>query len=263
MTCARNPKILHVEDNANVRSYVKPALESSGYDYVEAADGPSALDALERENPDLMVLDIMLQDPDYGGLDLCKEIREMGNRTPVIFLTVLDRASDPRTMQRAFELGADDYVGKREELLRIENALGIPPAEFLEHKSDMQELLLRIRLKLSSSQSTAEENPATEFGNDLKVDLESGVSRVRRSSGWEEHILTGSELAIFRFLSSRRGRVVGRNQIIDAVDTDGTMTERSVEAHVSRLRGKIEPDPNDFSIIITVPRLGYRFAQPY
>ena len=76
-------KILFVDDKANVRSFVGPAIIAAGYRFIE------------EEKPDLIILDIMLDDPDFGGLDICKELRSSGNQTPVIFLTVKDRAEDP------------------------------------------------------------------------------------------------------------------------------------------------------------------------
>ena len=84
----RRAKILLVDDNPRVRSFVRPALEDAGFACVEAVDGLSALEKVDSEYPDLLVLDIMLGDEGMNGLDVCKKIRKKGIRTPVIFLTI-------------------------------------------------------------------------------------------------------------------------------------------------------------------------------
>jgi CheY-like chemotaxis protein len=118
-----------------------------------------------------VVLDILLGDERMGGLDVCKRIREKGIRTPIIFLTVKDRAEEPYFMRRAFQLGGDDYISKREELRRIEQWMGISPSEILERKSDIDELLARIRIRLQQVDSKQE------FEDHLRIDLLSRLWR--------------------------------------------------------------------------------------
>ena len=255
-------KILFVDDKANMRSFVGPAITAAGYKFLEAADGPTALFLIEEEQPDLIILDIMLDDPDFGGLDICKEIRRSGNQTPVIFLTVKDRAVDPRFLQRAFSLGADDYITKREELLQIENGMGIPPTEYLESKSDVGELLARIQARLPQSRPVAGETRERTFGDSLQVDFNTGLVRVMRASGWEEDTLTLTELEILRLLAERRNRTVGKFQIIDNVELEGLDQEHTLHVHINRLRLKVEPDPRKPVYIITVQRIGYRLRIP-
>lgn len=113
------PKVLLVDDNPDVRSFVRPALEAAGFDCIEAEDGWAGLVAVDNEAPDLVVLDIMLGDEDMNGLDVCKKIRERGSAIPVIFLTIKDRTEEPGYMAQAFRLGGDDYISKREELRRV------------------------------------------------------------------------------------------------------------------------------------------------
>lgn len=251
-------KILFVDDNPNVRSFVGPAIAAAGYRWIGAEDGPEALFLIEEERPDLIILDINLKNPDFGGLDICKEIRNSGNQTPVIFLTVEDRGF----LQRAFTLGADDYIPKREELLEIENNMGIRPAEYLVSKSDTNELLARIEARLPISHPSAVESAEQSLGDYLHVDFDTGLVRVRRESGWEESTLTLTELNILRLLADRRNRPVGKHQIIDTVGREETMTERAVESHINRLRQKVEPDPRNPVYIITVQRIGYRLSIP-
>ena len=95
------PKILHVDDNPNVISFVGPELRSAGFTYVSAASGSEALAKMESERPDMVVLDVMLSDPALGGLDVCKKIREAGHKVPVIFLTVKDRTDEYERYQKS------------------------------------------------------------------------------------------------------------------------------------------------------------------
>ena len=145
------PLVLHVDDNPNVRSFVEPGLVSAGFRNIAAVDGRDALGKLESQTPDAVVLDIMLGDPDLTGLDVCRKIRESGSNVPVIFLTVKDRTEDPWFMDRAFSLGGDDYMSKREELHRIERQMGLAPTEGLDRKSDLDELIARIKARLPRS----------------------------------------------------------------------------------------------------------------
>ena len=176
------PKILLVDDNPQVRSFVKPALEAEGYLVFEAGDGPTGVYIAEEKEPDLIILDVMLDDPEFDDLDVCKRLREMGNRAPVIFLTVQDWADYPGTFQRAYALGADDYIAKRQELRRVEDGMQVRPAEFLEHKGDVQELLNRVQARLRRRESGLQpvDNQEQEYGEIIRIDFENSDVQVRR-----------------------------------------------------------------------------------
>ncbi len=260
-------RILLLDDNPRVRSFVVPALESQGYDVFEAEDGPTAVYLAQEESFSLIILDIMLAAPDFNGMDVCKAIRDLGVNTPVIFLTVADRADDPRYFQRAFEIGADDYIAKREELLRIENEMGITPAEFLVQKGDVVELLTRVRARIR--RTVQPEARWLGAGPRIRADLDGFQVEVFREGQWEDAGLTRTEWAIFMALAENRGRPVGRIHVIEAVEADRraegrqeTITERSLEAHMSRLRGKLEVGPEQPTVIEAVHRFGYRLVIP-
>ena len=119
------PKSLLVDNNPRVRSFVKPALKAEGYLVFEAGDGPTGVYIAEEKEPELIILDAMLDDSDFDGLDVCLLLREMSNRTPVIFLTVQDWADYPGTFQRAYALGEEDYIAKRQELRRVEDGMQV------------------------------------------------------------------------------------------------------------------------------------------
>jgi DNA-binding response OmpR family regulator len=246
----KRAKILMVDDNPRVRSFLKPALEEAGFDCLEAEDGWTALAIMEEECPDLVVLDILLGDERMGGLDVCKRIREKGNRTPIIFLTVKDRAEDPYFMRRAFQLGGDDYISKREELRHIEQRMGLSPSDFLDRKSDVDELLARIKIRLHHTYNGYQSD------ENLRVDLGSQLIEVKRKDKWQEVHLTPTELALLRTLLRKPGHPVGKVQLMAAADVDG---EGSLQNHMLRLRRKLEPDPENPRYLLTYHGIGYRF----
>ena len=244
------PKILLVDDNPRVRSFVRPALEDSGFDCIEAEDGYFALEMVDTESPDLIVLDIMLGDDSFNGLDVCKKIRERGLLTPVLFLTIKDRTEDPRYMEQAFRLGGDDYISKRVELRRIEQRMGLDPSDVLERKSDTEELIARIRARLPHA------DPLQEFDDYLRVNIEQQQVHVKREDLWMEEHLAPKELSILRVLINSGGRPVGKNQLMDAAEVDG---EGSLQNHIWKLRQKLEIDPQHPRYILTYHKIGYRF----
>ena len=248
---SKRAKILVVDDNPRVRSFLRPALEEGGFDCVEAEDGWTALVMMEEECPDLVVLDILLGDERMGGLDVCKRIRENGIRTPIIFLTIKDRAEDPYFMSRAFQLGGDDYISKREELRRIEHHMGLSPSEFLDQKSDISELLARIRVRLHHV------NSKQELDGYLRVDLASRLVEVKRGNQWQEVHITPAELSLLGALLRKPRHPVGKVQLMTAAGVDG---EGSLQNHILRLRRKLEPDPENPRYILTYHGIGYRFG---
>lgn len=246
----KHAKILLVDDNPQVRSFVKPALEDAGFNCIEAEDGWSALEKIRTEQPDLVVLDIMLGDDEMNGLDVCKEIRKRGTLIPVIFLTIKDRRDDLRYLERAFQLGADDYVTKREELRHLEERMGIVPTEFIRRKSDIEELISRVKARLYVA------DYEEEFNGYLRINLSRQQVMVKREGRWRDVHLTNTEFGILSMLVKANGKPIGKTQIMDAINIDG---EGSLQNHIWRLRSKIEPVPEEPSYILTYHSIGYRF----
>ena len=251
MMGSRRYKILIVDDNPRVRSFLRPALESAGFVCSEADDGWTALEKVERESPDLVVLDILLGDERMGGLDVCKKVRERGLRTPIIFLTIKDRAEDSYYMERAFQLGGDDYISKREELHQLEQSMGLSPTELQDRKSDVQELLARIRARLPDLDSTQEVNYF------LRIDTVTQLVEVKREGQWQQVYLTLTESSVLKALLAGRGRPVGKVRLMDVADVDG---ESSLQNHIWRLRQKLEPDPRTPCYVLTYHGIGYRLT---
>ena len=248
----KHAKILLVDDNPRVRSFVRPALEAAGFDCIEAVDGLTALEKVDSEYPDLLVLDIMLGDDSMNGLDVCKRIRKKGIRIPVIFLTIKDRTEDSRYMERAFQLGGDDYITKREELKRLEKSMGLPPTEFVGQKSDIEELIARIRVRINLVK------PELEYDDYLRIDLVKQQLKVKLNGQWQEIHLTTTEFNILEALIKAGGQPLGKNQLMDMTNVDG---EASLQNHIWRLRNKIEPSPEAPQYILTYHSVGYRFKE--
>ena len=253
----RLPKVLHVDDNPGVRSFVEPGLRDAGFDYVGAANGYEGIEKIETTAPDVVVFDIMLGDPDFNGLDVCKRIRESGSNIPVIFLTVKDRTEDPWFMDRAFTLGGDDYVAKREELHRIERQMGLTPTDMIDRKSDLDELIARIRARLPRTEAVQS------YGDNLRVDLDRESVEVSREGNWQVVSLTATEFSIFRSLVLNGGKPVTKSSLVSAAGIDPTEVnvDRTLQTHIYRLRKAIERDPCKPELILTYHRVGYRFGQ--
>jgi DNA-binding response OmpR family regulator len=246
------PKVLVVDDNPAIRSYIKPALNEAGFECIEAGDGWSALEKVCDEYPDLVVLDIMLGDDEMTGLDVCKEIRKRGFSTPVVFLTIKDRLVDSSYFERAFSLGGDDFVAKRQELKLLEQEMGIPETEFARRKSDIRELVTRISARLKICR------PIKEFDDYLRVDLEKKQVFVNRQDSWREVRMTACEYDILKLLIEQPGMPVGKGRLMSSAHIDG---DGSLQPHIWRLRQKIEPVPEAPHYIVTYHGLGYRFQK--
>jgi DNA-binding response OmpR family regulator len=252
-------KILHVDDNPNVISFVGPELRSAGFNYVSASSGYEALAKMESERPDMVVLDVMLGDPAFGGLDVCRIIRETGHKVPVIFLTVKDRTDESSTMTQAFSVGATDYVTKREELMRIEQSMGLSPTEFLERKSDIDELITRIKAHLH------EKLPTTEYDNRLRIDFETEQVQIKSDdtdSEWQSVKVSEAQFRILSTLAISGGKGVTKTVLLSSAGGDHTDvdSDRALQSIIYRLRELIELDPRNPTFIITYHRFGYRFG---
>ena len=231
-------------------------MRDAGFDYVAAVDGWQGLDLLESERPDAVVLDIMLGDPDFNGLDVCKKIRESGSNVPVIFLTVKDRADDPWFMDRAFSLGGDDYVAKREELHRIEERMGLVPNEVIDRKSDLDELIARIWARLPRASG-----PKVYDGH-LRVEIANATVEILRDGNWTDASLTATEFSILRTLIENAGKPVAKSALVAATGIDPVEVDvdRALQTHIYRLRKAIEVDSSNPQFIVTYHRVGYRFV---
>ena len=219
-------RILVVDDNPNVLSFVQPALEREGYQVVTASDGAEALYQAEVLNPDLIVLDI--ERPEPNGLEVCRQLRQRGDQTPIIFLTVRDSVTD---LELGFEFGANDYVTK---------------------PFDMRELLARIKARLPPR--------SLEIDSALRIDVSRRKVWVRRDDEWKEASLTPKEFDLLQYLAYNAGRPIGKATLLEQVfDFPDDVETKTVEKHVWALRQKLETNPAEPRYILNVRGIGYKF----
>ncbi|MGH9436589.1 MAG: response regulator transcription factor [Terriglobia bacterium] len=223
-------KIVLVEDDPDLFALIKYNLEKEGFVVAGTQTGKGALELCSREQPDLLLLDIML--PDSDELEICRQIRAHPRMAavPLIFLTA--RASETDRVV-GLELGANDYLVK----------------PFF-----VRELIARVRVQLRG-QSVAQQTLRL-----AGLELERDSCRVLRHGA--EVPLTATEFRLLEHLMSRPGIVFSRDQILDAVwGLDKSVTHRTVDVHILRLRQKLETDPSNPSLLLSVRGFGYTFAR--
>lgn len=220
-------KILLVEDEEDIADLVKLQGELSGYKVFVESNGISAMRTVEREKPDLIILDIML--PGQSGLDVCRKIKGTPalKETPVIILSAKSEEID---VILGLELGADDYVTK---------------------PFSPKVLFSRVRAVLRRGKEPETPKIIT-FGN-FSMDTESYLLMKKD----KQITLTLSEFGILKRLLLNRGKVLTRNQLLDDIpNSDSFIVDRNIDVHVAALRKKLGPN---FNWIETVRGVGYRF----
>jgi len=223
-------RILLVEDDPGLRLVLSHRLASEGYRVETAPDGEEGLRRATTDRFDLVVLDVML--PGRSGFDVCRTMRLGGIETPVLMLTARGELADRVT---GLKLGADDYLTK--------------PFE-------MAELLARVETRLRRAGARPLAPPTYRFGS---VDVDFRRTEVHRDGQRVE--LSAKEFRLLRYLISRRGETLNRNEILDEVwGYDATPTTRTVDVHVAWLRRKLEENPRRPRYILTIHGLGYKFA---
>jgi DNA-binding response OmpR family regulator len=221
--------VLVVDDEPIVREVVVRYLAREGHDTLEAADGAAARNEIERSDPDLVVLDVML--PGLDGLELCRWIRRR-SELPVIMLTARGDEADRIV---GLELGADDYVTK---------------------PFSPRELAARVRSVLRRSTAVLPSDEKLAFGD---VELERATREVRKAGARIR--LTAKEFDLLWFLASHPRRAFSRDQLMASVwGYTAAFDTGTVTVHVRRLREKIEDDPSQPTYLETVWGIGYRLA---
>jgi two-component system alkaline phosphatase synthesis response regulator PhoP len=222
--------VLVVDDEARIVKLVRDYLERAGFAVLTAQDGEAALALARIEQPDLIVLDLML--PGMDGLDVCRRLRQVSG-VPIIMLTARVEEAD-RVV--GLELGADDYVTK---------------------PFSPRELVARVRSTLR--RASGQVGPSTLIrAGDVELDTDSLMVTVEG----EPVDLTSTEFQVLATLARQPGRIFSRDQLLEAVH--GVAFEgydRSIDSHVKNIRRKIERDPRQPRYIQTVYGVGYRFAE--
>ena len=222
-------RILVVEDEESFSDPLSYLLRKEGFEVSVAGDGNAALDDFDRSGADLVLLDLML--PGLPGTEVCRQLRVRGN-VPVIMLTAKDSEIDKVV---GLELGADDYVTK---------------------PYSSRELVARVRAVLRRHGEPDQLVPATVEAGPVRMDVERHVVTVDGT----QIPLPLKEFELLELLLRNTGRVLTRGQLIDRVwGADYVGDTKTLDVHVKRLRGKIEPDPSLPRHLVTVRGLGYKF----
>lgn len=223
-------RILIVEDEPNMVSGLRDNFEFEGYDVITAPDGVAGLQRALDESPDLVLLDVMM--PRMSGLDVCKQLKTRRPSIPIIMLTARGQEVDKVV---GLELGADDYVTK---------------------PFSIRELLARVKAVLRRSSTLPKEQEQYAFG-DVQVDLKS--CQVSRSG--KPLDFSTKEFELLKYFLCHSGETLSRDRLLEEVwGYDRFPTTRTVDAHIVRLRQKVESKPDDPRFILTVHGTGYKFV---
>ena len=228
-------KILVIEDEPDIRKLVQYNLTQEHFNVVEAEDGEQALSLLQREKPNLVILDLML--PGLSGLELCKLLQQRSDtsRLPILMLTAKAGETDRIV---GLEMGADDYLAK---------------------PFSPREMVARVRAILRRAESKPASETAVSYEKGpLKIDFSTYEVFVRG----KPVKLTLKEFELLRFLVQNPSRVLNRDQLLDRVWGGETfVTPRTVDVHIRRLRKAIEKDDRKPKWILTVRGVGYKLDE--
>lgn len=223
-------RILIVEDEPSMVAGLRDNFEYEGYEVITASDGREGLERAFADSPDLVVLDVMM--PKLSGLDVCKQLKATRPSIPIILLTARGQEVDKVV---GLELGADDYVTK---------------------PFSIRELLARVKAVLRRAQTLPKEPESYSF-HDVQVNLRRyEVMRRGRPVAFST-----KEFELLKYLLCHRGETLSRDRLLEDVwGYNHYPTTRTVDAHIVRLRQKLEPNPEKPRFILTVHGVGYKFV---
>jgi DNA-binding response OmpR family regulator len=223
-------RILLIEDDLAILRGLKDNFLAEGYEVLAAEDGAEGYRLAREEDPDLIVLDLML--PALSGYEICRKLRDNGDSVLILMLTARGEEAD-RVL--GLDLGADDYVAK---------------------PFSIRELKARVRALLRRSDAASAPPDNLSFG-DVVVDFPQYAAR----KGGEPVEMTPKEFGVLRYLAGRAGEVVSRYELLEEVWGYGKFpTTRTVDNHIAALRAKLEDDPAEPRYLQTVHRVGYKFV---
>lgn len=231
-------KVLVVDDEQSIVTLLKYNLEQSGYQVITAYDGIEGKRKAIEENPDLVILDLML--PKLDGIEVCKQLRQQKVMTPILMLTARDDEFDKIL---GLELGADDYMTK--------------PFSPREMVARVKAILRRATLSQDQSDQIEDRN-MIQIGK-IKIIPEQFEAYL----GDELLEFTPKEFELLHYLATNKGRVLTRDRLLSSVwNYDFVGDTRIVDVHISHLREKIEEDTKKPQYIKTIRGLGYKFEEP-
>jgi two-component system alkaline phosphatase synthesis response regulator PhoP len=224
-------KILIVEDDPGILVNLKDEFESYGCTVFSAEEGGKGLILARKEKPDLIILDLML--PVKDGYEVCRELRNEGNRTPIIMLTAKTQEIDKVV---GLELGADDYVTK---------------------PFSLRELMARVKAVLRRTGERAEDIETYTFGR-IALDFK----RYEAKKKGKKLEFTSLQFHILKLLIRNKGEVLSRNELLDGIwGRDNVwISHRTIDSHMANIRKKIEDDPANPKHILSIRGVGYKFV---
>ena len=224
-------RILLVEDEPGLVMTLSDRLVAEGYAVESARDAETGLTRACAESFDLIILDVML--PGGNGFDVCRDLRQSGNRTPIIMLTARGQVMDKVL---GLKIGADDYVTK--------------PFE-------MMELLARVEAQLRRASNGVSVSAGSYHFGDVRVDFR----RAEAYRGQDVVDLSAKEFKLLRYMIEHRGAALSRDELLNEVwGYHAAVTTRTVDVHVAGLRQKLEVNPRHPQVILTLHGVGYKFA---
>jgi DNA-binding response OmpR family regulator len=231
---AQATSLLIIEDDENISSAIQEYFSRAGYNVSTAGDGLAGIELAAKVRPDAVVLDLML--PKMDGLAVCKELRLKAPQMPILMLTAKDDVVDKVL---GLEMGADDYITK--------------PFSLRELEARIKSVLRRSRAGASSD---GQEEAPIQRGN-LRIDP------IRRevTIGEKQVELTPKEFDLLRLFASNPGRVFPRKYLLEKIwDYSYEGYDRTIDSHINRLRAKIEQNPDNPQLVLTVWGIGYKFT---
>lgn len=222
-------KILIVEDNPGIQMSLKDEFESNGYHVFIAENGSEGMMIVEKQKPDLIILDIML--PVMDGYEVCKKLRMEGNHTPIIMLTVKNKEIDKVL---GLELGADDYMTK---------------------PFSVRELSARVKTIFRRLGEYSTEIHAFRIG---ETDL--NFKKYEAIKKGEKIDFTPLEFQLLQLLAKNQGKVISRDEILQKVwgEQNVVISLRTIDSHITHIRKKLEDDPANPKYIINIRGVGYK-----
>lgn len=232
----RRTNLLVIEDDENILTAITTYFSHAGYDVQTASDGVSGVQAATQERPDAIVLDLML--PKMDGLAVCRELREKVPYIPILMLTAKDDVVDKVL---GLEMGADDYITK--------------PFALRELEARIKSVLRRVRAATRVAPEGGGEEAPIVRGR-LRID----PAKREVSVGDRQVELTPKEFELLRLFASHPGRVFPRKYLLEKIwDYSYEGYDRTIDSHINRLRAKIEDNPDNPQMVLTVWGIGYKF----
>jgi two-component system alkaline phosphatase synthesis response regulator PhoP len=222
--------ILIVEDDESIRTLLQQNFEFEGYAVHAAADGKQGYDQAIKQQPDLIILDLML--PVMSGMDVCQKLRDGGNNVPIIMLTARGENTEKIAGLRT---GADDYITK--------------PFDLMELMARVEAIFRRTGKNISLDIVTVGSAEVNFTNNTITKD-------------GKEHQITQVEAQLLKYLIHHEGKILEREKIMsDVWGHEYLLSSRTIDTHVTHLRQKLEDNPSQPRHIVTIHRVGYKFQK--